>query len=66
MISRGQMPFQISKPPEEMTNGKKGKNKKGRVLSQGQKSVQGLALGVRKRGAVQMPKGRGRKLGKLF
>ena len=29
MISRGQMPFQISKPPEEMTNGKKGKNKKG-------------------------------------
>jgi hypothetical protein len=49
-----------------MTNGKKNKNKKGRVLSQGQKSVQGLALGVRKRGAVQMPKGRGRKLGKLF
>jgi hypothetical protein len=40
MISRGQMSFQISTPPEGRNNGKKVKNKKRRVLPQSKKPIQ--------------------------
>ena len=64
-ISRTSMPFQISKPPERRNNGEE-KVKKRRVLPKGKGSVQGLAQRLRFGGSVQVPKSRGRKLGKLY
>jgi len=64
-ISRTSIPFQVSKPPEEISNGRK-KDKKGRVLPKGKSPVQGVAQRLRFGGPVEMSKGRGRKLGKLY
>jgi hypothetical protein len=65
MISRGQTSFQVSKSPQGVSNASK-KDKKGRVLSQGKKSVQGVAQRLRVGGTVKVSKGRSRKLGKLY
>jgi len=65
MIGRGQMSFQVTKPPQGKTNASK-KGKKGRVLPQGKKSVQGVAQRLRVGGTVKVSKGRSRQLGKLY
>ena len=44
-MSRAQMRQQVSKPPSKgITNGKKEKDKKRRLLSQSKKPLQGMAL----------------------
>jgi hypothetical protein len=48
-----------------MSNGKK-ENKKGRLLSQGKKSVQSMAQRLRFGGTVKVQKSRRKKLGKLY
>jgi hypothetical protein len=66
-INRSSIPFQVSKPPYKGNkNASKVKNKKRRMLSQGQGSVQSLAQRVRKRSSQQMSKGGRVKLGKLY
>jgi len=65
MISRGQMSFQISTPPEGRSNGKE-KEKARRLRKKGQGEIQGLALGLRKRSSSQVPKSGSRQLGKLY
>ena len=65
MIGRGQMSFQVTKPPRGKTNASK-ENQKRRMLSQGQGTVQSVAQRVRIGGTQQMPQGRGRKLGRIY
>ena len=64
MISRGQMSFQVSTPPERTSNGKKEKAR--RLRQKGKGAVQGVAQRIRKRSGSQVSKSGGRKLGKLY
>ena len=66
-ISRAQMRQQVSKPPSKgMTNGKKEKDKKRRLLSQSKKPLQSMALRLRFGGVIKVPQGGRKKLGKLY
>jgi hypothetical protein len=63
-MNRTNMSFQVTKPPEKKSNGRK--NKEGRLLSQGEGSVQSVAERLRKRSTVEVPQGRRGKLGRIF
>jgi hypothetical protein len=49
-----------------MTNGKKEKDKKRRLLSQSKKPLQSMALRLRFGGVIKVPQGGRKKLGKLY
>ena len=63
MISRGQMSFQVSKSPQEVTNASKKEKAARRLRQEGEGSVQGVAQRIRKRSGSQMSQGRRGKLG---
>ena len=49
MISRGQMSFQVSKSPQEVSNASKKEKASRRLRQEGQKPLQGVAQRVRQR-----------------